>query len=73
MGSDPVLRYVTAALRVDYLKPTPLGGPLEVRGRVKEVSGRKVIVEEWIVAGGQVCVRGEVVAVRLPESMVGSG
>jgi acyl-CoA thioesterase FadM len=55
---------------VSYLRPTPLGGPLEVRGRVKEVKGRKVVVEAWIVAEGQVCVRGEVVAVQIPEEMI---
>ncbi|NTU79478.1 MAG: PaaI family thioesterase [Chloroflexales bacterium] len=69
MGSEPALRYVTASLKVDYLRPTPLGGPLEVRGQVKEVKGRKVVVEAWIVAAGEVCVRGEVVAVQLPEAM----
>ena len=69
MGSAPPLRYVTGALRVDYLRPTPLGAALEVRGRVKELKGRKVVVEAWIVAGGTVCVRGEVVAVQLPEAM----
>lgn len=69
IGSEPALRYVTASLKVDYLRPTPLGGPLEVRGRVKEVKGRKVVVEAWIVAGGEICVRGEVVAVQLPEAM----
>ena len=70
MGTVPVLRYVTAALQVTYLRPTPLGVPLEVRGRVKEVRGRKVVVEAWISAGGTVCVRGEVVAVQMPESMI---
>jgi acyl-CoA thioesterase FadM len=55
---------------VDYLKPTPLGPLLEVRGRVKEVKGRKVVVEEWITANGIVTVRGEVVAVQVPESLV---
>ncbi len=69
MGSEPALRYVTGSLQVSYLRPTPLGGPLEVRGRVKEVKGRKVVVEAWIVAAGEVCVRGEVVAVQLPEGM----
>ncbi len=69
MGSMPPLRYVTGALRVDYLRPTPLGAALEVRGRVKEIKGRKVVVEAWIIAGGTVCVRGEVVAVQLPEAM----
>ncbi len=68
-GTLPAHRFVTASLRVDYLKPTPLGVELEVRGRVKEIKGRKVVVEETLSAGGVVTVRGEVVAVELPESM----
>jgi len=70
MGSDPPLRYVTASLQVDYLKPTPLGVELEVRGWVKEITDRKVVVGETVSAEGQVCARGEVVAVRMPEGMV---
>lgn len=70
MGTEPILRYVTASLQVSYLRPTPLGVPLEVRGRVKEVKGRKVVVEAWITAEGEVCVRGEVVAVQVPEAML---
>ena len=69
MDTLPMHRFVTASLRVDYLKPTPLGAELEVRGRVKELRGRKIVIEETISAGGQVTVRGEVVAVELPESM----
>jgi len=70
MDSEPPLRFLTASLHVDYLKPTPLGPTLEVRGRVKEVKGRKVVVEEWITANGEVTVRGEVVAVQAPEHLV---
>jgi len=70
MDSLPALRFLTASLHVDYLKPTPLGIELEVRGKVKEVKGRKVVVEEWIVANGVTTVRGEVVAVQVPEGMV---
>lgn len=70
MDTEPPLRFLTASLHVDYLKPTPLGPTLEVRGRIKEVKGRKVIVEEWIVAEGVVTVRGEVVAVQVPEQLV---
>jgi acyl-CoA thioesterase FadM len=55
---------------VDYLKPTPLGPVLEVRARVKEVKGRKVVIEEWIVVSGEITIRGEVVAVQVPEKMV---
>ncbi len=70
MDSAPALRYLTASLHVDYLKPTPLGTVLEVRGKVKEVKGRKVVIEEWIVANGDITVRGEVVAVQVPESLI---
>ena len=70
MDSEPALRYMTASLKVDYLKPTPLGPVLEIRGRIREVKGRKVVVEEWIVARGVVTVRGEVVAVQAPEALL---
>ena len=70
MDTEPAFRFLTASLHVDYLKPTPLGVTLEVRGRVKEVKGRKVVIEEWIVANGEITVRGEVVAVQVPEQMI---
>ena len=70
MDTDPPLRFLTASLQVSYLKPTPLGPVLEVRGKVKEVKGRKVVIEAWIVADGQITVRGEVVAVQVPEELI---
>jgi acyl-coenzyme A thioesterase PaaI-like protein len=62
-------RFVTAALRVDYLKPTPLGVELEIRGRVTERSEKKAVVAVTISANGVVTVKAEAVAVRLPKSM----
>jgi acyl-coenzyme A thioesterase PaaI-like protein len=67
MDTEPPRRYVTASLKVDYLKPTPLGVELEVRGKVKEIKGRKVVVEAALSAQGQVCATGEVVCVQVPE------
>jgi acyl-coenzyme A thioesterase PaaI-like protein len=69
MDSDPPLRFVTGSLHVDYLKPTPIDGPLELRSRVLEVKGRKVVVSTELSAGGQVCARGEVVAIQIPDHM----
>ncbi len=66
-GTEPPFRFVTASLRVDYLKPTPLGPPLTIRGRVKEIKGRKVIVESTISVEGVATARGEVVAVQMPD------
>ena len=67
VGQGPAPRYVTASLRVDYLKPTPMGIPLEVRGRIKELKGRKVVVEARLTANGEVTAQGEVIAVQIPE------
>ncbi len=64
---EPNTRTLTASLHVDYHKPTPLGVELEVRGKIKELKERKVVIEEWILANGVITVRGEVVAVQVPE------
>jgi acyl-coenzyme A thioesterase PaaI-like protein len=72
-GSDPPFRFVTASLKVDFLRPTPHGPPIEVRARAREVKGRKVIVDARVLVAGVECVRGEVVAVRMPGTMAGSG
>ena len=73
MGTEPPFRFVTASLKVDYLKPTSLGVPLEVRGTVREIKGRKVVVDATVSAGGEVCARGEVVAVQMPAHMMPPG
>jgi acyl-coenzyme A thioesterase PaaI-like protein len=70
MDTLPPLRFLTASLHVDYLKPTPLGPLLEIRGKIKEVKGRKVVVEATLLAEGVVCACGEVVAVQVPERLV---
>jgi acyl-coenzyme A thioesterase PaaI-like protein len=68
LGTLPAFRFVTGSLHVDYLKPTPIDGPIEIRGRVKEIKGRKVIVETTVLAGGVTTARGEVVALQMPKS-----
>ena len=70
MDTNPPLRFLTASLHVDYLLPTPLGVQLEIRGRVKEIKGRKVIVESTLSANGKICARGEVVAIQVPEHLI---
>lgn len=72
MGTEPAFRFVTGQLTVRYLRPTPLGGPLELRGRIAEVKGRKVTVNITLSAGGEICASGEVIALQMPESMLAS-
>jgi acyl-CoA thioesterase FadM len=67
MDSSPPIRFVTASLRVDYLRPTPIEGPLRLRSRFTQVGRRKVVVETDLFVGDVKCVHGEVVAVRLQD------
>jgi acyl-coenzyme A thioesterase PaaI-like protein len=68
MDSSPSFRFVTGSLQVSYLKATPLGPELVIRGRVREIKGRKVIVESSVWVEGVATVRGEVVAIQMPDS-----
>jgi acyl-coenzyme A thioesterase PaaI-like protein len=70
MDSEPPLRYLTANLNVNYLKPTPIDTPLQLRGKIREVKGRKVIVDIDLYANGQVCATGQVTAVQVPDQLV---
>ncbi len=68
MDTLPAFRFVTGSLKVDFLKPTPIASAMEIRGRVKEIKGRKVIVETTVWVDGIATARGDVVAVQMPES-----
>ena len=68
LDDRPISRFVSASLKVDYLKPTPIGKVLELRGRVKEIKGRKVTVSVTLSAEGEIRAKGEVLLVQIPES-----
>jgi acyl-coenzyme A thioesterase PaaI-like protein len=70
MDTDPPLRYLTGTLEVRYLKPTPLGVPLEVRAKATEIRGRKVVVESQLFADGVECAQGKVVAIQAPQRLI---
>ena len=69
IGQASSPRFVTAALRVDYLRPTPLGAELVIRARVREANERKVVVDATVSVDDAVTARGEAVAVRMPTTM----
>ena len=70
MDSGPNLRFVTASIHVNYLKPTPIDTILELRGRIKEIKGKKVVVDVSLSAKGEICAKGEAIAVKIPENMI---
>ncbi|XVX21084.1 PaaI family thioesterase [Actinomycetota bacterium] len=69
MGSEPSLRFVTGRLEVNYVAPTPMGVPLELRGTPTEVKEKKVVVDITMTAEGREVANGRVIAVLAPESM----
>jgi len=70
MGSLPALRFVTGALNINYLAPTPQGVELELIGRFSQVKDRKIIVDITLSANGITCSKGQVIAVLMPDSML---
>ncbi len=66
LDTAPAHRCVTGQLLVRYVEPTPLGPELEVRGRVAEITGRKVRVLSRVLVGGRVTVEADVIALDLP-------
>ena len=70
IGAGPAPRFVTASLKVDYLKPTPHGSELEIRGRIVDRTDRKTVIAVTVSAGGVITARGEAVAVPMPSTMV---
>jgi acyl-coenzyme A thioesterase PaaI-like protein len=71
IGDAPSPRFVTASLKIDYLRPTPHGPELELRARASEIGARKVTVDVDLTAGGVLTARGTVIAVRMPDTMRG--
>jgi acyl-coenzyme A thioesterase PaaI-like protein len=64
------LRFVTASLNVEFLKPTPHGVPLKAIGTVEEIHPKKWKVKTEVFADGELCARGEVVAVVMPKTFL---
>ena len=61
-------RFVTGSLHVDFLLPTPQKVALRAIGKVEEIHPKKFKVITEVFAGEDLCARGEVIAVVMPES-----
>lgn len=70
MDTEPPYRCVTASLHVDYLRPTPLNGKLTLKANVKAIEGRRVTILIDLFGGGELCAKGEVIAVAVGESWI---
>lgn len=64
-AGEELRRFVTASLKVDFLRPTPIGVELVIKGQLRGIEGRKVQVSLSLSEGGRVCAQGEMLAVEL--------
>lgn len=69
IGAAEAPRFVTAALDVSFLKPTPIGGELVLRAHVTDRNERKAVITVSLSANDVVTARGNVIAVPMPASM----
>lgn len=67
LGEYPLTRFVTASMKIDLIRPTPMGTTLEIRGKIKEGKNRRMVVKVTLSAGGEIRAEGELVMVQLPE------
>ena len=64
---QPLERFVTASLKVDYLAPAPVDAPLEIRAKIREINGRKVWLDASLSAEGKIRAKGEVLMIQIPD------
>ena len=65
--TEPLARFVTASLHVDYLAPVHIDKEILLRGRIDEIKGRKVVVAIDLFSKDTLCAKGKVVAVQIPD------
>ncbi len=71
LDSEPAYGFVTASLRIDYLKPTPNGQHLRFVSKLKEIHENKIKISTVLSVEGSACAKGEVTAIKLPLNLLG--
>lgn len=66
LDSKPIIWYVTASIKIDYLKPTPIDKEVRLKAKVTMREGRKLLVVCKLFSGEDLCARAEVLAVKVP-------
>lgn len=68
VGEAPEIWCVTGRLEVDYLAPTPIDREIELRSTIEECGERKTRVSTRVFSNGTLTARGNVIAIRVPDS-----
>lgn len=71
IGSEPGLWYVTGALEIKYLRPTPLTSSVELRATIKRAQDKRTEVECALATDGKERATATVTAIRVPLDWLG--
>jgi acyl-CoA thioesterase FadM len=66
---SPKYKFATGSIKVDFLKPTPVDKPIQLRAIIKEMHEKKAVVSCSLYSEGVECARGEVLGVRVPANL----
>jgi acyl-coenzyme A thioesterase PaaI-like protein len=66
LNSEPFIWYVTASIKIDYHRPTPINKDVTLKAKVTMREGRKLLVVCKLFSGDEKCASAEVLAVRVP-------
>ncbi|WOE32490.1 MULTISPECIES: PaaI family thioesterase [unclassified Acinetobacter] len=64
-GSTYLARCVTASLSINFIKPTPIDTEILIYGELISIEERKIRVGLSLLAAGQLCATGEILAIEL--------
>lgn len=68
IGDGQPIWCVTGRLTVNYLAPTPIDKPLELRASIFESAAKKTTLKCTVFSDGAATAEGEVIAIRVPET-----
>ncbi len=68
VGEGEPIWCVTGRLTVNYVKPTPIDRPVELRATVVDSTEKKTVLTCTVSSDDEVTANGEVIAVRVPSS-----
>ena len=66
---SPIYMFATGSIKGDFLKPTPVNKPIQLRAKIKEMHEKKAFVSCSLYSEGEECARGEVLGVRVPANL----
>ncbi len=68
LDTNPIYRYATGTLTVNYLKPTLNDAPVTLKAKVIEVKGKKTVLKCEVWSNEELTAQADVVAIRVFDS-----